>query len=53
MGFHTRIYEKLLARWRARRRLTYVERLEREYFEARSLGREFQASKLELQNIKS
>ena len=53
MGFHTQIYDNFLAKWRARRQLTDVERLEREYLEAQSLGHEFQASKQGLQDIKS
>ena len=53
MGFHTRIYDNFLARWRARMQLTDVERLEREYLEAQRLGHEFQASKQGLRDIKS
>ena len=48
-----RIYRNLRARWRARRKLTHVERLEREYFEAQNLGHEIQASKHELRDTKS
>ena len=53
MGYPTRIYDNFLARWRARRQLEHVERLEREYLEVQSLGHNFQASKEGLQDIKS
>lgn len=53
MKLHTRIYRFLRTRWRARRKLTNVERLEREYFEAQNLGFEIQESKHELRDTKS